>query len=175
MIHLSPPLARLVVTPHGAYGVPRRRRAGTHHGLDFEAQTGDPVMAAAPGVVDRQGYDRPVAQGGGGGGTFVVLRHAGGFETAYMHLADVALSDGTAVAAGDVIGHAGSSGTAVSGAHLHFELRQYVGGKRVRLDPSEALGLRSPSSPSSPSAGPGGVAVAGLALWWLSSLFGGRG
>jgi murein DD-endopeptidase MepM/ murein hydrolase activator NlpD len=59
-------------------------------------------------------------------GNFVLLQHADGRRTLYYHLASaadggIAVSIGEAVAAGQLIGRSGCSGTCY-GAHLHFEM-----------------------------------------------------
>ena len=170
MITLTPPLRReLQITPHGAYGEPRPARGGTHRGLDFRAATGDPVLAAAAGTVDRQGFDPPVGAGGNGGGRYVVLRHVDGanvYETAYMHLNSINVADGTRVDAGTMIGTAGSTGTSDGASHLHFELRHVDGsGGRVHLDPTALLPAARPSS--SKAASPLSLLPFALLAWRL--------
>lgn len=163
---LAPPVGPpLRVTPNGKFAVARPLRKGTHHGLDFVAATGTPVRAVAMGVVDRTGFDKPVAQGGGGGGNYVVVRHQVGaelFESAYMHLSSIGVRKGDVLRVGDELGRAGATGTASGAAHLHFEWRRVVGGKFTRLDPTALFDLPSSSkpSPASPSKKKGSGLVA---------------
>ncbi|MBQ9899009.1 MAG: peptidoglycan DD-metalloendopeptidase family protein [Ruminococcus sp.] len=73
---------------------------------------------------------------GGGYGNYVMISHDDGTATLYGHLSSVAVSYGSYVSQGQVIGYIGSTGWS-TGDHLHFEI--YVGG--VRVDP---LGYVSP-------------------------------
>lgn len=86
-----------------------------HLGLDYEAKEGDPVFASCAGtvvcVMERGGY-----------GLMVEIDHGNGFVTRYAHLSGAAVSIGDAVAQGDVIAYAGSSGNC-AGPVLHFEIR----------------------------------------------------
>jgi murein DD-endopeptidase MepM/ murein hydrolase activator NlpD len=61
----------------------------------------------------------------GGGGNQIRLRHAGGFETYYLHLSSFArgIRAGARVDQGQLIGRVGSTGTA-TGPHLDFRLRK---------------------------------------------------
>ncbi len=86
-----------------------------HHGVDIALRTGDPVHAAFGGTVR-------IAARMGGYGNCVVLRHPNGLETLYGHLSKINVRHGQQVAAGDVIGHGGSTGNS-TGPHLHFECR----------------------------------------------------
>jgi murein DD-endopeptidase MepM/ murein hydrolase activator NlpD len=91
-----------------------------HHGSDFPAADGTPIMAIADGVVRIAGYL-------GGWGNLIVIEHtvAGqAVATAYAHMWDsgVFVAQGQTVAAGDVIGAVGSSGRS-TGPHLHLEIQ----------------------------------------------------
>lgn len=88
-----------------------------HRGVDYGAPTGTRVRATGDGVVEFLGRQ-------GGYGNLVVLRHAGGYSTAYGHLNAFAagLRRGARVAQGEPIGHVGQTGLA-SGPHLHYEFR----------------------------------------------------
>jgi murein DD-endopeptidase MepM/ murein hydrolase activator NlpD len=90
------------------------RRA--HLGVDYGAPTGTRVNAVASGVVELAGW-------AGEGGRVVRLRHAGGYQTAYLHLSAIApgIRPGVRVEQGDAIGRVGSSGTA-TGPHLDYRI-----------------------------------------------------
>lgn len=108
-----------------------------HRGIDFGAPCGDPVRAAAAGVVVRAG---PAAGYG-----YVVLVDHGRDEsgrtvvTAYAHMfADgILVRTGDRVAAGRQIAEVGTSGTS-TGCHLHLEVR--LAGSPV--DPAPYLAAR---------------------------------
>ena len=109
-----------------------------HRGVDFGSTWYEPVLAVADGRVILAGLDRPTggprnvdpaAAGSikradmGPGGLFVMIRHANGLVSAYMHLSLYTVRAGQTVEAGQMIGRVGKTGTQDSGAHLHFELR----------------------------------------------------
>lgn len=94
-----------------------------HKGVDYAAPTGTKVRATADGEVVFAGQQ-------GGYGNFIVLRHAGGIETAYGHLSAILVQRGQTVRLGDNIGLVGATGWA-TGPHLHYEFR--VG--NLRQDP----------------------------------------
>jgi murein DD-endopeptidase MepM/ murein hydrolase activator NlpD len=60
-----------------------------------------------------------------GGGRTVKIRHASGYETAYLHLSAFGpgIRTGIRVSQGQLIGRVGSTGLA-TGPHLHYELRK---------------------------------------------------
>lgn len=79
---------------------------------------GDPVVAAAPGLVSvadttpNSGY-----------GKWVMLDHGNGETTIYAHLSAVSVVEGQRVDQGALLGNVGSTGNS-SGPHLHFEERK---------------------------------------------------
>jgi murein DD-endopeptidase MepM/ murein hydrolase activator NlpD len=87
-----------------------------HLGADFGAPTGAPVVAIADATVASARYTA-------GGGNTVTLRHAGGYESRYLHLSafGAGIRTGARVSQGQVIGRVGATGL-VTGAHLHLEL-----------------------------------------------------
>jgi murein DD-endopeptidase MepM/ murein hydrolase activator NlpD len=115
-----------------SYGA-RRSGGRRHQGNDLMGEKMWPVVAVADGFVT-------VMKSSGRAGCYVVLGHAGGWETKYMHLNnDTPGTDdrkgvprysfapgvevGAFVAAGQLIGWTGDSGNAEgSQPHLHFEL-----------------------------------------------------
>lgn len=89
-----------------------------HQGVDIMAPMGTPLYAAERGIVTRLGVDVL-------GGTKLWLKGASGAYYYYAHLSSYAdgLTEGTVVAAGDLLGLVGDTGNARGGApHLHFEL-----------------------------------------------------
>jgi murein DD-endopeptidase MepM/ murein hydrolase activator NlpD len=91
------------------------RWGGFHPGIDIAPGYGTPIAAAKDGVVAFAGWMD-------GYGNFIIIDHGGGFATAYGHQSRLAVSDGQAVSAGQVIGYVGSTGFS-TGPHLHFEIR----------------------------------------------------
>lgn len=90
--------------------------SGTHDGVDFRAAVGTPVRAALSGVVMEinTGAVQNCQYG-----KWVLVKHNNGLATLYAHLSQIAVQKGEAVATGEVIGYAGSTGYA-TGPHLHF-------------------------------------------------------
>lgn len=92
-----------------------------HQGLDFGAPHGTPIRAVTDGTVVSAGRN-------GGNGNWVKINHAGGLATSYSHMSRIAVSSGTRVLQGEVIGYVGSTGLS-TGPHLHFET--YKNGRPV--------------------------------------------
>ena len=84
-----------------------------HEGLDFGANYGAPIYAAADGYVL---YAGPAS----GFGNEVVLQHSGGVVTVYGHMERILVGYGF-VKAGTAIALVGSEGDS-TGPHLHFEV-----------------------------------------------------
>jgi murein DD-endopeptidase MepM/ murein hydrolase activator NlpD len=104
-----------VSSPFGTrryYG--RSSGGGFHNGIDFEGKVGQPIVAAADGVINHQGWYYNY-------GRTVKISHADNFETLYAHMSrfETGIGPGSRVHKGDVIGYVGSTGRS-SGAHLHF-------------------------------------------------------
>jgi murein DD-endopeptidase MepM/ murein hydrolase activator NlpD len=95
---------------------PVLKREIAHHGVDFEAATGTPVLAAGSGEVLYSGWY-------GGYGKVVILEHARGLTSLYAHLNSFSVAKGAKVKAGQAIAQAGDTGMS-SEPHLHFELRR---------------------------------------------------
>ena len=89
-----------------------------HHGVDYGAPTGTPVMTTADGVVVEARYKS-------GEGNFVRIRHSSTYDTYYLHLSRFAknIKRGTKVTQGDVIGYVGSTGLA-TGPHLDYRVSE---------------------------------------------------
>ena len=85
-----------------------------HKGLDIGAPYGTPIHAMTDGVVAFAGRT-------GGYGNFVKLTHGGGIASGYGHMSRIAVSSGTRVRQGQVIGYVGSTGMS-TGPHLHWEV-----------------------------------------------------
>jgi murein DD-endopeptidase MepM/ murein hydrolase activator NlpD len=115
---------------------PVTRKVVPHHGVDYAAATGTPVVATADGRVVSAGWNGPL-------GRAVTLRHGAGYQTIYGHLKGFAkgIRAGTQVRQNQVIGYVGATGRA-TGPHLHYTLKQNgraLDPLRFRSPPAEPL------------------------------------
>jgi len=103
-----------------------------HHGVDYAAATGTPVVSIGDGTVVTKGYQAA------GGGNYLKIKHNQEYMTSYMHLSKFAsgISQGVRVKQGQLIGYVGSTGLA-SGPHLDF--RVYRNGTAIN-----PLSVKSP-------------------------------
>ena len=85
-----------------------------HTGLDFQADTGTPILAAAGGVVVTQEYHPAY-------GNMTEIDHGNGLITRYAHASRVFVKKGDLVRRGQKIAEVGTTGRS-TGAHLHFEV-----------------------------------------------------
>lgn len=93
---------------------PLTGRAALHTGLDFPADIGTPIVAAAGGVV--VAAERDAAYG-----LAVQVDHGNGLVTRYAHTSKVLVKVGDLVRRGQTIAEVGNSGRS-TGPHLHFEV-----------------------------------------------------
>jgi murein DD-endopeptidase MepM/ murein hydrolase activator NlpD len=123
------------------FGVVSPLRPTGHHGIDFVAKQGTPVMASADG---RVASSTDLDAGGAKYGKTIQLTHANGLSSVYAHLDRRLVAEGDIVRAGQLIGMSGATGK-VTGPHLHFEVRE---GART-VDPATVLaGLDAIATPS---------------------------
>jgi murein DD-endopeptidase MepM/ murein hydrolase activator NlpD len=106
-------------------------RAGgqrTHDAIDIMAAEGTPVIAAAPGRVEKLFFSQ-----GGGGITAYVRSDDGRWTYYYAHLLSYApgLAEGQRVERGQLIARVGHTGNAnATGPHLHFAIFRMNPGER---------------------------------------------
>jgi murein DD-endopeptidase MepM/ murein hydrolase activator NlpD len=112
---IARPVPGPVVSPFGPRIHPILGYERMHLGVDMDGQSGDPIHAAADGVV-------VWADSRGGYGNCVIIEHGNQFATLYAHQSSFAVSIGDTVAMGQTIGFVGSTGLS-TGPHLHFEVR----------------------------------------------------
>ena len=96
-------------------------------GINLSGKDGDPVRAAAGGEVVYSGNLVP------GFGNLVLIKHEGGWVTAYAHMASTAVKIKDRIAQGQTIGTVGRTG-GVEAPQLHFELR-YAPSPREKARP----------------------------------------
>jgi peptidoglycan LD-endopeptidase LytH len=119
------------------YTQARAGGARVHDAIDIMAPRGAPVVAAAPGQVEKLFFSE-----GGGGITAYVRSPDNRWIYYYAHLDAYApgLAEGQAIARGDPIGSVGSTGNAnPAGPHLHFAVH--------RMAPGEGWYQGSPVNP----------------------------
>ncbi len=107
-------------------GTTRASHSPSSKAIDWNRtdDVGDPVVAAAPGVVTTA-----VPNGTRGYGRYVVVDHGNGESSLYAHLSVVTVGVGQPVDQGALLGLVGSTGNS-TGPHLHFEER--LNGKTVK-------------------------------------------
>jgi len=110
-------------------------RPALHTGLDFPAEIGTPIHAAAGGVVKTVEWHPAY-------GHMVEIDHGNGLVTRYAHTSKVYVKPGDLIKRGDIVAAIGTTGRS-TGPHLHFEV--LVEG--VPQDPDKFL-----------AGGPGGAA-----------------
>ncbi len=129
----APVVAGYVTSGFGHRADPFGGGSQFHKGIDFDANTGDPVLAVADGVVSYSGMRS-------GYGNVVEVDHGNGYVTRYAHNSRLLAQVGELVRAGGQIAKAGSTGRS-TGAHVHFEVwddgrvvnpRQFLGQMGVK-------------------------------------------
>lgn len=94
-----------------------------HHGTDYAAPHGTPILSVGDGVVTQATYNS-------GNGNYVRIRHNSVYETQYLHMSRFAagIRPGAKVSQGQVIGYVGATGLA-TGPHVCF--RFWKNGQQV--------------------------------------------
>lgn len=116
---LCMPLRAPVTSPFGWRRHPIFGVRKFHTGVDLAGPNHSAIKAADSGDVLYSGWY-------GGYGKVVIVGHGNGLATLYAHLSKAAVSQGSTVHKGDVVGYEGTTGFS-TGPHLHFEVR--VNGK----------------------------------------------
>ena len=103
--------------PGSAFGWrvdPITGQSALHTGLDFQADTGTPILAAAGGVVVTQEYHPAY-------GNMIEVDHGNQLVTRYAHVSRTLVKQGDIVKRGQKIAEVGTTGRS-TGPHLHFEV-----------------------------------------------------
>jgi murein DD-endopeptidase MepM/ murein hydrolase activator NlpD len=137
LLALSVPSTRPVDGPVGSgFGFrtdPFHGRVALHTGLDFPAETGTPILAAAGGVVATVEWHPQYGQ-------LIELDHGSGLSTRYAHVSKSLVKPGDIVRRGQPIATVGTTGRS-TGPHLHFEV--LVAG--VPQNPARFLAANAPA------------------------------
>jgi murein DD-endopeptidase MepM/ murein hydrolase activator NlpD len=105
------PVSGTVISNFGSTGT-----GGRNDGINIATAMRAPIRAAASGTVTYSGNELKDY------GNLVLIKHAGGYVTAYAHADKLLVNRGDAVAKGQIIGYAGETGD-VNSPQLHFEIR----------------------------------------------------
>ncbi|HEY0266923.1 MAG TPA: M23 family metallopeptidase [Rhizomicrobium sp.] len=105
------PVSGRVISDFGAAA-----NGGKNDGINIATAMGAPIHASASGTVTYAGDELKNY------GNLVLVKHAGGYTTAYAHADRIVVSRGDFVARGQVIGYSGQTGD-VTSPQLHFEIR----------------------------------------------------
>ena len=109
------PLSGAITSTFGARDIPEH--SGGHSGTDIAAPVGTGVLAPAPGLVTA------AVNSNGVFGSYVLLRHTGGYTSLYAHLSRIDVAPGQPVRRGDGLGLVGVTGL-TTGPHLHWGVAQ---------------------------------------------------
>ncbi len=88
---------------------------GIHNAAIVASATGTVTKVVTGCAHDYKGF----CGCGGGYGNYVIVSHSNGMSTIYAHMSRVAVSVGTTVSAGTVVGYVGATGNS-TGYHLHY-------------------------------------------------------
>lgn len=133
---LMVPSAAPVMGPVGSgFGFrtdPINGRAALHTGLDFPAEVGTPIHAAAGGMVITREWHP-------GYGEVLEIDHGNGLVTRYAHCSSIEVEIGALVKRGQLVAKVGNTGRS-TGSHLHFEVLL----EGVPQDPARFLARPAP-------------------------------
>lgn len=128
-------------------------RSALHTGLDFQADPGTPILAAAGGVV-------VAAEVHPAYGNMVEVDHGNNLITRYAHASRMWVKKGDLVKRGQKIADVGSTGRS-TGPHLHFEVlvqgvpqdpRRFLAGGQGSPAAQQVLAQATPQQPAAPTA-----------------------
>ncbi len=114
LIPSTTPVAGPVGSGFGFRTDPITGRGALHMGLDFPADVGTPIVAAAGGVVINTEVHAAY-------GNMVDIDHGSGLVTRYAHTSKLLVKNGDLVKRGQSVALVGNTGRS-TGPHLHFEV-----------------------------------------------------
>lgn len=151
MVPTQQPVAGILGSSFGWRIDPLNGRSALHTGLDFPAEPGTAILAAAGGVVVTQEYHSAY-------GNMVEVDHGNDLVTRYAHASRVLVKKGDLVRRGQKIAEVGTTGRS-TGPHLHFEVlvqgvyqdpqKFLTAGQKLPQAPTLAV-AQSPAVPSAP-------------------------
>ena len=114
-----------VNSPYSKRRCLKGQKCRPHHGTDYYAKSGTPIMSIDSGTVRTATF-----QGARGkcGGT-IIIKHDNGLRSSYCHVKRIDIDKGDTVNKGDIIGLSGGASSDKGkgnseGAHLHFGLKK---------------------------------------------------
>ncbi len=102
----------VVVAKFGNQVHPRLKTVTVNTGIDIQVKAGSPVVSVAEGEVSMILWYPSY-------GNLLIINHYDGYRTVYTHLSEILVAEGQKVKEGERIG---TSGEAIDGPRLHFEL-----------------------------------------------------
>ncbi|MBL0730268.1 M23 family metallopeptidase [Piscinibacter sp. HJYY11] len=151
MVPNSPPINGAVGSGFGFRSDPFSGRPALHTGLDFPADVGTPIMAAAGGVVRSTDFHAAY-------GNLLEIDHGNGLTTRYAHTSKILVKPGDLVKRGQVVAQVGTTGRS-TGPHLHFEVSvegvlqnpaKFLSGKAPVALPRTAATTAATAAPAAP-------------------------
>ena len=128
LVPSAPPVAGPLGSGFGFRSDPLNGRPALHTGLDFPAETGTAITAAAGAIVVTNEWHP-------GCGQVLEIDHGNGLVTDYAHCSSIEVGLGALVKRGQLVAKVGHSGRS-TGSHLHFEGLVHGG---VPQDPARFL------------------------------------
>jgi murein DD-endopeptidase MepM/ murein hydrolase activator NlpD len=143
---MVPSMAPLDVAVGSGFGFrtdPFNGRLALHTGLDFPAEAGSAIHAAAGGLVITRSVHPDY-------GNMLEIEHGNGLVTRYAHCSSIAVQQGDLVKRGQEVARVGTTGRS-TGPHLHFEVLV----DSVHQDPARFLAAAPPAALAAASLGKG--------------------
>jgi murein DD-endopeptidase MepM/ murein hydrolase activator NlpD len=116
-------------------------RSAMHPGVDLAARVGDPIYAVFSGEVKEVAYSDLY-------GRHIIVSD-GVNDVLFAHLSSTLVRERDQVSCGQLIGLGGRTGTALTGSHLHVELRPAGGTRDDAIDPLDRIVDAYAASPNS--------------------------
>ena len=114
LVPSAPPVAGPAGSGFGFRSDPLNGRPALHSGLDFPAEIGTAITAAAGGIVVTNEWHPAYGQ-------VLEIDHGNGLVTRYAHCSSIEVRLGALVKRGQLVARVGNSGRS-TGSHLHFEV-----------------------------------------------------